>query len=381
MHPTYTRTHPFIATLTDRHSLTKSTSSKTTMHLVLDISGSDMRYKVGDSIGIYPLNDPSIVNRILKALDVRGDVSITTKTGVEMHLQQFLSSKANLHSCSTNLVRAIVQRQDNAKKRGFLEQLLAEDQKDALKDYLEQRHVWDLLQENAEARLEPQELVGFLMPLLPRFYSIASSMMAVGEEIHLTVTLTQYETNAQRRLGVASHYLCHLAPLHEAVIPLYLQPSKDFTLPAEDATSIIMIGPGTGVAPYRGFMQERMLRGAVGRHWLFFGERHRATDFFYEEYWREIEARGQLRVDLAFSRDQADRIYVQHRMLERGAELYRWIAEGATVYVCGDASRMAKDVDQALQMIFKEHGHLDDQGASEALKNLRKEKRYLRDVY
>lgn len=360
-----------MATISERYALSKPGSSKTTQHLTIDLRCSGIQYKTGDSLGIYPLNDPSIVAQILALLGASGEEWVVTKTGEELQFRQFLSCKANLHSCSRSLLRALTQDHQ-------LDSLL--EDKEASKAYLDKYHVWDLLKEH-RAAISPQQFTGLLMPMLPRFYSIASSMLAVGEEAHLTVGLTEYDTHGHRRLGVASHYLCHLAPLHETVIPIYLQPSKEFTLPAQDDAPMIMIGPGTGVAPYRGFMQERMIRDAKGKNWLFFGERNRKTDFFYQEYWNELEARGFLRLETAFSRDQPHKIYVQHLLLQEGAEIYRWLQEGAYFYVCGDAAEMAKAVDETLHHIFQEHGGKDHAGAAEAVKALRREKRYLRDVY
>jgi sulfite reductase (NADPH) flavoprotein alpha-component len=381
MHPTYSRTHPFIATLRERYDLSGPDSDKITKHLVLDLKGSGIHYKVGDSLAIFALNDPTTVNRVLKTLGATGEEIVIPKGGDPTPLRQFLSAKANLQHCGRSLLQLMETRQRDAQRQAALQMLLLPENKEEMNRYLHDRHVWDLLDEQLEVRINPQELAGTLMPLLPRFYSLASSMMAVGEEAHLTIALTAYESNGRRRLGTASDYLCHRAPLYEAVIPVYLQPSKDFTLPVDDSAALIMIGPGTGVAPYRGFLQERVLRGATGKHWLFFGERHRLTHFYYGDYLAELESRGHLRLNLAFSRDQAHKVYVQHQLESHGAEVYRWIQDGAYTYVCGDAHRMAKDVDQALTRIIAQHGNKSDAEATEMLKKLRKDKRYLRDVY
>lgn len=370
-----------MATLRERHSLSSSASDKVTKHLVVDLRGSGIHYKVGDSLAVYPLNDAAIVARILASLSATGDEVVIPKTGDALPLRQFLNAKANVQQCGRALLRLLADRQQHDRKRAELDHLLLPEHKEALTAYLEPRHVWDLLEEHSDAKISAQELTSCLMPLLPRFYSIASAMAAVGEEAHLTVALTEYEANGHRRLGTASHYLCHHAPLHEAVVPVYLQPSKDFTLPADVTAPLIMIGPGTGVAPYRGFLQERVVSGSMGKHWLFFGERRQLTDFYYEEYWREMEARGHLRLSLAFSRDQAEKVYVQHKLEAQGAEVYQWLQAGAYLYVCGDAHRMAKDVDQALQRVIVKHGNKTEAEAAEALKQMRKDKRYLRDVY
>ncbi len=250
-----------------------------------------------------------------------------------------------------------------------------------MKEYQKNHELWDALLDNPEVRFTPEEICHLIQPMLPRFYSIASSMKVVGEEVHLTVSYVKYMSNGQQRLGVCSHYLCDMAPMNLATIPVYLQPHHGFTLPADPKADLIMIGPGTGVAPYRAFMQERMAMGASGKHWLFFGEWNRSYDFFYEDYWTELQAQGKLRVDLAFSRDQEHKIYVQHRMLEQAQDFFQWLEKGAYVFVCGDAHRMAKDVDAVLHRIIQEQGNTDEQGAKSYVKALRSQKRYLRDVY
>ncbi|MBA3816418.1 MAG: sulfite reductase, partial [Parachlamydiaceae bacterium] len=211
--------------------------------------------------------------------------------------------------------------------------------------------------------------------------SIASSMMAVGEQVHLTVSELQYETNGHQRHGICTHFLCQLAPLKENVVPIYLQASNGFTLPADSSTPIIMVGPGTGVAPFRAFLQERVAQGATGLNWLIFGECHQAFNFYYEDYWQELVNEGHLRLDTAFSRDQEHKIYVQHRLMEHGAEIFALLQKGAVFYVCGDAHRMAKDVDAALHYIAQKYGELDEPAAKAFIKQLKAEKRYLRDVY
>jgi sulfite reductase (NADPH) flavoprotein alpha-component len=217
---------------------------------------------------------------------------------------------------------------------------------------------------------------------LPRFYSISSSQRCVGEEIHLTVAPLEYESNGHKRRGVCTHYLCQLVELHDPVIPIFVQSSHGFNLPQDLHIPLVMIGPGTGVAPFRAFMQERLLHHqSKGRHWLFFGEWNRDYDFFYEEDWLEFSKQGHLRLGLAFSRDQEQKVYVQHKMWEAGEELFQWLEEGAYLYVCGDAQRMAKDVEVALQSIIQEFGKKEAQAAKEYIKHLRQQKRYLRDVY
>jgi sulfite reductase (NADPH) flavoprotein alpha-component len=241
--------------------------------------------------------------------------------------------------------------------------------------------LWDLIEHHPEVHFSPEEIVDLAMPLLPRFYSIASSQKVHPNEIHLTIAYLRYETRGITRMGVCTHYLCQLADLHHPVVPVYIQPSHDFKLTPDQDRAIIMIGPGTGVAPFRSFMQDREARGDTGKSWLFFGEWTSAHEFFYEDEWKRWEASGLLKLDTAFSRDQEHKIYVQHRLKEKGSEIYQWLERGAILYICGDAHQMAKDVEQTLKDIIQEHGNTDAAGAQSYIKRLRAEKRYLRDVY
>lgn len=379
---TYSKSNPFFATIKERYSLCKSGSKKNTQHIVLNLKGSGITYDVGDSIAIFPQNDPNVVLLTLKAMHATGKEIVTDRNGENpSSLYNFLSSKANITDINRKLFSEITARQSNFHKKTHFESLLTPENKEAFKQYLAERHVWDILIENPEVAFTPQELCGLLLPLLPRFYSIASSQNVVGDEVHLTVALLKYHANGHQRLGVCTNYLCNLAPVNEPIIPIYIQSHHGFTVPSDLDTRMIMIGPGTGIAPFRAFMQERIVRNASGDHWLFFGEWNKATDFLYEDLWKELSEKKKLKLDLAFSRDQEYKIYVQHRMLEHGAEFFRWIDSGAHIYVCGDAHRMAKDVEAALLQIFRDHGNHNEQSAKEYLKKLRTEKRYLRDVY
>ena len=378
----YSKTHPFLASVVERFSLCRPGSDKNVEHVVLNLKGSGLTYQVGDSIGVYAMNDPEEVEKTIKTLHASGYELVSDKhSGQSFLLREFLTKKANLADVPRKLIVEICQRQTNVHKKERLEFILSETQKDALKEYQAAHEIWDALEENTEAVFTPQELCHMLMPLLPRFYSIASSQAFVGEEVHLTVAELVYETNGHIRRGVCTHYLCRLAPMQEPVVPVYVHPSNGFTLPADGDVPIIMVGPGTGVAPYRAFMQERLFRGASGLNWLFFGERHRALQFFYEDYWQELVDVGKLRLDTAFSRAQEHKIYVQHRLQEHGKELFALLEQGAYFYVCGDAHRMAKDVDAALHHIVQIHGGCDEQGAKDYVKKLKAAKRYLRDVY
>jgi sulfite reductase (NADPH) flavoprotein alpha-component len=378
----YNKSNPFLAPLTQRYSLCRPGSKKNTCHVVIDLKGSGMSYQVGDSISVMPFNDPALVDCTLKAMQAVGSETILDKhTKEPWSLYEYLMRKADLTQVPRKLITELGQRQKNKQKKERFEFIQSEGEKEALKEYQASHEVWDALDENQEVQFSPQELCNLLQPLLPRFYSIASSMAEVGDEVHLTVAELAYLTNGHMRRGVCTHYLCQLAPMNERVVPIYVQPSNGFTLPENPAAPIIMVGPGTGVAPFRGFMQEREARAAAGFNWLFFGEWHRAHEFFYEEYWEKLVKGGKMRLDTAFSRDQEHKIYVQHRMLEHGKELFQFLEQGAYFYVCGDAHRMAKDVDIVLHQIVQIYGKCDEAGAKDYIKKLKSSKHYLRDVY
>jgi len=378
----YNKNNPFLATIKERYSLCKTGSNKMTHHVVLDLTNSGIRYNVGDSIGIIPTHDQELVMRTVKAMGAKGDEPILDKAiNQQIPLRDYLAKKSNITEVSRKVVQELARRQTHPAKKEHLEFLVAEGNKDALKEYQKNRELWDALAENREVKFDPIELCHMLQPMLPRFYSIASSMKVVGEEVHLTVSYVKYTANEHLRLGVCSHYLCDLAPMNVSTIPVYIQSSHGFTLPENPSANLILIGPGTGIAPYRAFLQERLATGANGSNWVFFGEWNRAYDYFYEDFWQELEAKGNFRIDTAFSRDQPHKVYVQHRMLEKAEELWRWMENGAYVFVCGDAHRMAKDVDATLHQIIQEKGGLDEQGAKNYMKKLRTDKRYLRDVY
>jgi sulfite reductase (NADPH) flavoprotein alpha-component len=344
----YNRFQPFHAPLKDKILLTKPGSLKETWHIVLDITGSGISYKVGDSIAVLASHDPQLVEKTLNATKFSGqETVICKKTKRPYTLREYFTSYVSITRMPPSLTR-------------------------------EPYELWDYAEENS-LPYTPQELVDLLPPLLPRFYSIASAQELTPGEIHLTVVMTAFETRGHKRLGVGTHFLCHLAD-SGTKIPLYPHPSKDFTIPHPEA-DLIMVGPGTGVAPFRGFMQKRMVEGHTGKNWLFFGEQKRAHDFLYEDFWTELAHKGHLSLSLAFSRDQDEKIYVQHRMLEEAEMLWQWLESGSHFFVCGDASRMAKDVEEALLQIAQSHGGHSAESSRLFIKNLRKSGRYLRDIY
>lgn len=373
---------PVHVAIKERYRLTRPESSKETFHLVLDLQNTPLEYEVGDCIGIYPFNDPSHVSLILDLLKASGEETVLDRENSSSSFRFFLEKKANLTRATKKLLELFKSKAGPNPKLATLESLLSQGSKDPLKNYLEQTHVYEVLSEYSDISITPQELCLQLSPMIPRFYSIASSRYAVGPELHLTVGVTRYQAQEEERTGVCSHFLCHMAPLSKPIIPIFLHKAREFVLSEKAMESpMIMIGPGTGVAPFRGFMQERILKSSCNKTWLFFGERHRAYDFYYEDYWTSLVNAGKLKLDLAFSRDQPHKIYVQHKMLDNAKTLWQWIQEGAFIFVCGDASRMAKDVESTLLQIFREQGGKTPEEASAFLKDLRLEKRYLRDVY
>jgi sulfite reductase (NADPH) flavoprotein alpha-component len=379
---TFNKNKPFLASIKERYPLTKPGSQKSTFHITLDLADSNLTYSAGDCIGIYPINGPDIVQRTLKSMKASGMEQVFPRNEIEtLSFHDFLSSKGNITEINPKLFKEVALRQTNPDKKLQLENFLLPENRDAFKAYTGAREVWDFLLENDEVSFTPQEYVDLLMPLLQRFYSIASSTKVVGSEVHLTVAHVKYDSLGHLRQGTCTHYLCHMAPMDLPIVPVFIQPAHTFRLPEDNTIPIIMIGPGTGVAPFRAFMQERVASGATGKHWLFFGECHQEHDYLYQEFWEDLANKGVLKVDTAFSRDQSHKVYVQHKMYANGAELYAWLEEGAYLFVCGDAKRMAKDVDAMLHQIIQEHGQKDEAATKLYMKKLRADKRYLRDVY
>lgn len=377
----YHKQNPYLSAIRERYSLSLPGSEKNTLHLVLDLRGSGLTYHAGDSIGIFPRHDPELVKKTLHAAKAQGDEEVEA-AGEKISFSEYLFSKGNLTTVSPKLVKEILARQTNQEKIQFLKELLQEENREAMKAYLGMHEVWDFLLSNEEVTFSPQELISLLMPVLPRFYSISSSHKHVGDEVHMTIAPVKFESNGHIRRGVCTHFLSEIVDLHAPTVPIFIQPSHGFHLPEDNHIPMIMIGPGTGIAPFRAFMQERLIHHrSKGKHWLFFGERNRAYDFYYEKDWNEMSQTGHLRLDLAFSRDQEHKVYVQHKMLENGQEFYNWLEEGAYLYVCGDANRMAKDVENTLLTIIQEFGKKDPQEAKDYIKQMRKQKRYQRDVY
>ena len=378
----YTKDNPLPAKLLENRVLNKDGSSKDTRHLVVDIAGSGLTYHVGDSLGIFASNRLQIVEELIELLGFTGNEPvIPQRMTAAISLREALTDKLSLAGPTKKILETFAAKTADPKEQAQLASLLAADAAEAREAFLEQREYIDLIEEFPGVKLGAQELVDHLRRLMPRLYSIASSPVLHPSQVHLTVAPVRYESNGRRRYGVCSTFLADRVTRRKTPIPVFVAESH-FGLPEDSTKDIIMVGPGTGVAPFRAFTQERVATQATGRNWLFFGDQHEATDYLYADEWATLLTAGKLaRVDLAFSRDQARKVYVQDRMREAAAELWSWIKGGAHFYVCGDAHRMAKDVDLALHQIISEQGGLDVAQAAEYVKLMKKEKRYQRDVY
>jgi sulfite reductase (NADPH) flavoprotein alpha-component len=377
----YTKDHPFMAALKENRLLNKPGSIKDTRHFSIDISGSGLVYTAGDSLGVFPRNDSREVEKLLAALGFTGDEQVTLpRVEGEMSIRQALSERLSLAGPTKKVLEEFHHRATHPAEKAELEALLMPEARERMMEFLANREFVDLVEEFGSVRFTAQEFVENLKRLMPRLYSIASSPVVFPEEVHLTVAVVKYQTNERERIGVCSTFLADRLPLNQNIVPVFVAHSH-FGLPQDESVDVIMVGPGTGVAPFRAFVQERIARKSSGRNWLFFGDQRRATDYLYEEEFEPYREQGDLVLDLAFSRDQEEKLYVQHRMLEKASELWEWISRGAYFYVCGDAKRMAKDVDQALHQVIVQESGMSDAEATEYVKAMRKEKRYQRDVY
>lgn len=372
--PKYDRDTPFAAELMANQRITARDSDKDVRHIELSLEGSGLEYEPGDALGVWPQNASELVDDVLGLLELDGDAPIGS-CGETHSLRHWLQRRREL----TRIGRPFVARHAALAGNAGLNRLLAPEQSASLAKLLGSHQLIDLLR-IWPARWNADELVTALRPLTPRLYSIASSRAIVGNEAHLTVARVDYEAFDHRHHGVASGYLASAGD--DARIPVFIERNERFRLPADGSRDLIMIGPGTGIAPFRAFVQERSVAGASGRNWLLFGNPHFNSDFLYQVEWQEALRDGRLdRLDLAFSRDQASKVYVQHRLRENGRELYDWLNNGAHLYVCGDATRMARDVEDALVDILAEHGKSDREQAAGKLQLLRQQGRYARDVY
>ncbi len=367
----WTRKTPYGATLAVNRVLSGSASSKEIRHYEFDLGDSGIEYAAGDALGVMPSNDPALVDAIIAELDATADESVDGST-----LADRLTHGFEIRTPSKDLVAELADRAPDSELAG----ILALAQAETLDSWLRDRDILDLLRSTA-VRFDAAALLDVLRPLQHRAYSISSSPLAADGRVHLTVASVRYAVGDRLHGGVASTHLADRVA-EGATSGIFVSANAGFRVPSDDDAPLIMVGPGTGIAPFRSFLQERRERGATGRNWLFFGDQHRAHDFIYEDELGELLTGGVLdRLDLAFSRDQREKVYVQTRMRENGKELYAWLEEGGHFAVCGDASRMAKDVDQALHELIAEHGGRSTEAAAEYVHTLKREKRYIRDVY
>lgn len=371
--PQYTRKKPFAAPVLEKIQLNGRGSPKETWHLELSLEGSGLQYEPGDALGIFAKNPESLVKEVLYTAMLNGNKPLTFN-GKEDSFRSILTNEVELSVLTREVVEHYANWTNNAKLKSLLQD------NTAFKNFLWGRNVADLLREFPAAMSEAT-LLGFLRKMPPRLYSIASSLDAHPDEVHLTVAAVRYQHDNRPHLGVASTYLADCIKIGDTV-PVFLEQNEYFKLPADDATDIIMVGPGTGIAPFRAFVEARSERGASGKNWLFFGNPHFETDFLYQTEWLNYLKKGTLdRLDVAFSRDQKEKIYVQHRLTERARLIYERLENGAYFYVCGDKNNMAADVQEALVQIVEKESGQDRAFAAEYLKNLKKQRRYLEDVY
>ena len=378
----YTKDSPFPALVAENRLLTGAGSAKETRHFVIDVSGSGLAYSAGDSLGIFPANRPEDVAEVLGRLGATGQEPVFLPRAVApIPLGVALSDKLSLSAPTRKVVEVLFARATADSEKTRLAGLLAPEAKEVLHAYLHEREFTDLIEEFPSAALSPQELVDAMRRLMPRLYSVASSPRVSPEKIDLTVGVVRYRTNNRERGGVCTTYLADRVRAGTDRVPVFVATSH-FRLPEDGSRDVIMVGPGTGIAPFRAFVQERAASGARGRNWVVFGEQHRATDFLYEDEWAGHLAAGRVaRLDTAFSRDQSAKVYVQDRIRGNAAEFWSWIANGAHFYVCGDAKRMAKDVDLALHEVVAAQGGMTHEQAAEYVNQMKKARRYQKDVY
>jgi sulfite reductase (NADPH) flavoprotein alpha-component len=360
--------------------LTGPGSEKDTRHHEISIDDPTAGYLPGDALGVYPHNQPQLVERVITALRANPDEPAPGPDGTPVALHHALTEVSNLATPTRRLFEILVSR-GASDLAPLLDRANAERMKAYLTGWNEAHDVLDVLEDHPGIQITGAELVGALRKILPRLYSIASSLRAHPGQVHLLVVSVRYTIRDRLREGICSTWLADRWPLG-GTAPMYLQnQQKHFSMPARPATPMIMVGPGTGLAPFRAFVEERRAAGATGRNWLFFGEQRRATDFFYEQEWADYARDGFLRLDAAFSRDQPHKIYVQHKLREHARDVWAWLQDGAEFFVCGDKERMAADVDLELHRIAETEGGLSPDQAKAYVENLRKTKRYKRDVY
>ncbi|TCN27068.1 assimilatory sulfite reductase (NADPH) flavoprotein subunit [Mesobacillus foraminis] len=373
----FSRTNPFKAEVLENLNLNGRGSNKETRHLELSLEGSGLVYQPGDSLGVLPENDPVLVGALLEELKWNPDATVTVKQGDDRSLKNALASYYEI----TVLTKPLLQKVAELSNNEDLQKLVAPGNEEQVKAYLDGRDLLDFVRDFGAWGETAQEFVSLLRKMPARLYSISSSLNANPDEVHLTIGAVRYQSHGRERNGVCSIFAAERLQPGDSV-PVYIQHNDNFKLPESPDTPIIMVGPGTGVAPFRAFMQEREEIGAEGKSWMFFGDQHFVTDFLYQTEWQKWLKDGVLtRMDVAFSRDGEEKVYVQHRMLEQSKELYKWLEEGAVVYICGDEKNMAHDVHKTLIDVIAKEGGMSPEQAEEYLANMQQQKRYQRDVY
>ena len=374
--PPYSRTNPFPGKMVVNRSLCGEDSDKETRHFEIDLKGWGLNYQVGDSMTVWPTNDPHLAEEIVKTIGANGDDPVKSPKG-ETTLREALLRDCRITQTTPKFLKMIAER---ASAAPLLKDLLKPERKQDLDAYLWGMEVIDFLIEHPSIKWTAQEFIDVLAKLQPRLYSISSSLKAHPDQVHFTIDVVHYESRGRKRKGVCSTFLAERAD--QVPVPVFPNTSK-FRLPEEGNTPIIMVGPGTGIAPFRAYLQERKAIGAKGKNWLFFGSQHQHCNYFYREELEQYQRDGFLtRCDCAWSRDQAEKTYVQHKMLENADEIWKWMdSEGAHFFVCGDARRMAKDVDAALRQIIQKQGGKSEEQTNEYVEKLKSDKRYKRDVY
>ncbi|MGG6431936.1 assimilatory sulfite reductase (NADPH) flavoprotein subunit [Anoxybacillus sp. D401a] len=372
----YSRKHPFQAEVLENINLNGRGSNKETRHIELSLEGSGLVFEPGDALGIFPKNDPALIDLIIQEMKWSGNTCVSVE-GKEETLYEALLSRLEITVLTEQLLKSLV----SFSRHPDFHSLLSSEQEAKRKEYMKGRDVLDVLCDFGPWEMTPQQFVSSLRKLQPRFYSIASSLLAYPDEVHITVGAVRYEAHGRLRKGVCSTFCAERLHVGDQ-LPVFVHQNPNFKLPKDTHTPIIMIGPGTGVAPFRAFMQEREAVGAKGKSWLFFGDQHFVTDFLYQTEWQAWLKNGILtKMDVAFSRDTDQKVYVQHRMLERSKELFCWLEDGAVVYVCGDKQHMARDVHQTLIHVIEKEGNMTSEQAEAYIAEMQKQKRYQRDVY
>jgi len=373
----YSKKRPFPATVLDNVRLTGRGSTKDVRHVELSIADSGLRYEPGDSLGVVPTNWPERAADLIDSIGLTPSATVPGSDGVETTLEEALLH----HYEITTLTRPFLEKYAELSGSRELGEFLKEENRSLLRNFLYGREIIDVVRSYPVPGITAGQFVALLRKLPPRLYSIASSHNANPDEVHLTVGVVRYESHGSERQGVASTFLAERVA-EEGRVPVYIDSNPNFRLPEDPDTPIVMVGPGTGVAPFRAFLADREIMGARGKNWLFFGDRNFHTDFLYQREWLDHRKNGLLsRIDVAFSRDDDNKIYVQHRMLEQSRELYAWLEEGAYFYVCGDAQRMASDVHEALVSVVAKEGGFGRERAEDYVRKLQSSKRYQRDVY